>query len=99
MIVDNPCSLQHVGVQFRHYLVVHRHTSIQRRGATLASMLRRLARTDDQPTFRGMLDKCLRKETGSIEHNRIVLAQEFLVARVEVVFPQVATEPSSTYGP
>ena len=74
--------LQHLGEEFGHNLVVHRHTGIERRLAPLAAMFGRLSRADDEITQPRVFHQGLRIETGSFEHDGIGLTQEFLVARV-----------------
>ena len=41
----------------------------------------------------------LRVETGRVQHNGVVLAQEVLVTCIEIVFPQMATEPRRAHRP
>ena len=99
LVIQHLGRLQHLGEQFGDNLVVHRHTGIERRTTPLASVFGRLSRTNDQITQSGVFHQGLRIETGGLEHDGIGLTQEFLVARVQIMLPQVAANPAAARRP
>ena len=80
------------------YLVVHGRASRHRGMLTDGPMLRRYRRCCDKPMVGWMFTKVVQQEIGSTLHHGIIVTQQLLITRKQVLLPDMRRQPGTTRG-